>query len=91
MRFNILRFCTFSQADRTVDAGAGIPSGVGLIRIAGDDFHGIVPFGQERIAVHRKGGISIRAEGRLFSIEPDLRAAVHAVKRKHMVHVRLLP
>ncbi len=76
------------KLDRAVDAGAGVPAGVGLVGVAGDDLDGVLALAQIFVAVHIEIGVAIGAEGRLLPVDADLRLAVDALELQHRVAPR---
>ena len=75
-----MRLLPHPQPHRAVDAGAGIPPGVGLVGVAGDDRQLVFPLPQPGVQVHIEIGVAIGAEGGLLAVEPHLGIAVHALK-----------
>ena len=73
------------QLHRAVDARAGIPPGIGLIRIPGDHLNGVFTGAQEGIQLHIEIGIAIRAEGSFLSIDEHLRLPINTLKFQDMI------
>ena len=73
------------QLHRAVDACAGIPAGIGLIRVPGDDLNGVFTGAQEGIQLHIEIGIAIRAEGSFLSIDEHLRLPINTLEFQDMM------
>ena len=65
---------------RAVDARAGIPPAVGLVGVAGNDPQLVLSCVQIRRTIHIKVGVTVGAERRLLTVEPDLGVMVDALK-----------
>ena len=68
------------EPDRTENAGAGIPAGVGLICVAGNDPQLIFALAQGAVQRHIEIGIAVGALGNLLTVEIDLGVMVNAFK-----------
>ena len=68
------------QPHGAVDAGAGIPPGVGLVGVAGNHRQLVFPLPEPGVQVHVKVGVAIGAVSGLLAVEPHLGIAVHALK-----------
>ena len=71
------------QRDRPVDAGAGIPTGVGLVGVAGDDADLVRFAGGQRVGhVDAEIRVAVGAEGELHPVHPHLGVVVDAFELK---------
>ena len=69
------------QLDRAVNARPGVPAGIGLVGIAGNDLqHRLLPGGQPSGEVYIKIGVPVGPEGQLFSVQPDLGVVIDPLK-----------
>lgn len=74
---------TRPQRDRPVDAGAGIPTGVGLVGVAGDDADLVRFAGGQRVGhVDAEIRVAVGAEGELHPVHPHLGVVVDAFELK---------
>ena len=77
------------QDNRPVNARAGVPAGVGLVGVAGDDLQGIfLPRPQLPRQLHIEVGVAVGPESQLFPVEPHLGVVVHALKLQHSALIR---
>ena len=72
------------QLHRPVDARAGVPPGVGLVGVAGDDLQGVflvcTEFSRQ---VYIEVGVAVGSEGQLLPIEPHLGVVVYPLELQH--------
>ena len=78
------------QLHRAIDAGTGVPAGIGLVGIAGNDLNGVFPGMEKAIQLHIKIGVAVRAESGLLAVDEHLCLAVYALKFQHIVPGKLL-
>ena len=78
------------QLHRAIDASAGVPAGIGLVGIAGNDLNGVFPGMEKAIQLHIKIGVAIGAESGLFAVHKYFRLAVYTLKFQHIVPGKLL-
>ena len=78
------------QLHRAIDASAGVPAGIGLVGVAGNDLNGVFTGMNEAIQLHIKIGVAIGAESGLFAVHEYLSLAVYALKFQHIVLGKLL-
>ena len=68
------------EPDRAEDARAGIPAGIGLVGVAGDDQQLVLPFLQGAVQLRVEIGVAVGPGGDLLSVEPDLGVVIHALE-----------
>ena len=76
------------EPHRAIDPRAGIPAGIGLVAVAGDDQKLVLSLQQQACQVHIEVGVAVGAGGDLLPVEPDLRVMIHALEFQQQ---RLVP
>ena len=73
------------EPHRAVDTRAGVPAGVGLVGVAGDDPDMILTVcSKQAVQSHEKAGVASGLKGGLAVVDKDLRIPVYALKlQKH--------